>query len=307
MEGEKSLNLYPSNGSLTNPSKGNLGNPFGPELQFCVDGSNFDFFNRALTLHPDTSNPNSQRNSGGSGWSSADSLSPRSVPTTPLGMSPFDFNPYASSQYYDQNTFSKECPMPDGPPIEPGIQSIREEPRRTSRMLSQTLCQPSKPRYKYNFCVFCKNNGEDESFFLTHTLKDDFQRITCPVLYNYKCPICSATGPVAHTIRYCPKAKNTEYEYEFASITELKKLRSSAGVRPSRISQTMHSGPGIIGNIPPSRRPNAVRGMIGPNSAWTGNTIRPCDYPSKFELVDRSDQQNRYANLYQNFPNPHLE
>ena len=33
MEGEKSLNLYPSNGSLTNPSKGNLGNPFGPELQ----------------------------------------------------------------------------------------------------------------------------------------------------------------------------------------------------------------------------------------------------------------------------------
>ena len=59
-------------------------------------------------------------------------------------------------------------------------------------------------------------------------------------------------------------------------------MRSSAGVRPSRISQTMHSGPGIIGNIPPSRRPNAVRGMIGPNSAWTGNTIRPCDYPSKF-------------------------
>ena len=59
-------------------------------------------------------------------------------------------------------------------------------------------------------------------------------------------------------------------------------MRSSAGVRPSRISQTMHSGPGIIGNIPPSRRPNAVRSMIGPNSAWTGNTIRPCDYPSKF-------------------------
>ena len=59
-------------------------------------------------------------------------------------------------------------------------------------------------------------------------------------------------------------------------------MRSSAGIRPSRISQTMHSGPGIIGNIPPSRRPNAVRSMIGPNSAWTGNTIRPCDYPSKF-------------------------
>ena len=33
MEGEKSLDIYPSNGSLTNPSKGNLGNPFGPELQ----------------------------------------------------------------------------------------------------------------------------------------------------------------------------------------------------------------------------------------------------------------------------------
>ena len=33
MEGEKSLDIYPSNGSLTNPSKGNLGNPFGPELE----------------------------------------------------------------------------------------------------------------------------------------------------------------------------------------------------------------------------------------------------------------------------------
>ena len=29
------------------------------------------------------------------------------------------------------------------------------------------------PRPQYNFCVFCKNNGEDEKFYMTHTLKDD--------------------------------------------------------------------------------------------------------------------------------------
>ena len=28
-----------------------------------------------------------------------------------------------------------------------------------------------RPRIKYEYCVFCKNNGEAEEFFLSHTLK----------------------------------------------------------------------------------------------------------------------------------------
>ncbi len=60
---------------------------------------------------------------------------------------------------------------------------------------------------RFDFCVFCKNNGEDEKFYLSHTLKDDFGRVTCPVLYIYICPLCGASGPVAHTIKYCPTNK----------------------------------------------------------------------------------------------------
>ena len=71
------------------------------------------------------------------------------------------------------------------------------------------ILPPRRPKTKirYNFCVFCKNNGEDESYFLSHTLKDDDGTVLCPVLRAYHCPVCGATGPVAHTIKYCPVKK----------------------------------------------------------------------------------------------------
>ena len=73
----------------------------------------------------------------------------------------------------------------------------------------QPVPPPRRPRPKitYNFCVFCKNNGEDEMYYLSHTLKNDDGLVTCPVLSAYICPICGATGPVAHTIKYCPNNK----------------------------------------------------------------------------------------------------
>ena len=58
--------------------------------------------------------------------------------------------------------------------------------------------RPPKNRIKFSFCVFCKNNGEDERYYLGHTLKDDFGRVTCPILSSYQCPLCGASGPVAH-------------------------------------------------------------------------------------------------------------
>jgi len=85
------------------------------------------------------------------------------------------------------------------------------------------------PRPQYNFCVFCKNNGEDEKFYMKHTLKDDSGLVRCPVLCNYVCPICGATGKIAHTIRYCPKNKDDRYHDNYAPITMLKEMRSSTG------------------------------------------------------------------------------
>lgn len=86
-----------------------------------------------------------------------------------------------------------------------------------------------RTKIRFDFCVFCRNNGEDEQFFLAHTLKDDSGQVICPVLRAYVCPICGATGPVAHTIKYCPQNKDDKYHESYASITTLKQMRSSTG------------------------------------------------------------------------------
>ena len=52
--------------------------------------------------------------------------------------------------------------FPEAPPSDVFTPSLVRRPPP-----SQTRNQ----KVKYNFCVFCKNNGEDESYYLSHTLK----------------------------------------------------------------------------------------------------------------------------------------
>ncbi len=56
-------------------------------------------------------------------------------------------------------------------------------------------------------CSFCKNNGESEKIYTSHTMKNSKGKVTCPLLKLYKCPICGQTGDSAHTITYCKKYK----------------------------------------------------------------------------------------------------
>ena len=53
-------------------------------------------------------------------------------------------------------------------------------------------------------CNFCKKNGESREVYCSHQLRDDVGRVTCPVLFRYRCPWCGATGENAHTVSYCP-------------------------------------------------------------------------------------------------------
>lgn len=57
-------------------------------------------------------------------------------------------------------------------------------------------------------CVFCRNNGESESVYTSHVLKDTDGRTSCPILRAYTCPICKANGDNSHTIKYCPMNQN---------------------------------------------------------------------------------------------------
>jgi nanos 1 len=62
-------------------------------------------------------------------------------------------------------------------------------------------------------CVFCKNNGRPPEMYKTHILKDPEGDVTCPVLRSYNCPICNnGGGPQAHTVRYCPKNKPSNWQ-----------------------------------------------------------------------------------------------
>lgn len=56
-------------------------------------------------------------------------------------------------------------------------------------------------------CVFCRNNGEPEEVYTSHILKAADGRVLCPILRAYTCPLCSANGENAHTIKYCPLSK----------------------------------------------------------------------------------------------------
>lgn len=67
--------------------------------------------------------------------------------------------------------------------------------------------RPKKSNKKANankVCVFCRNNGEPETVYSCHQLKDSEGNVSCPILFIYTCPICGANGKSAHTIKYCP-------------------------------------------------------------------------------------------------------
>lgn len=55
-----------------------------------------------------------------------------------------------------------------------------------------------------NYCVFCFNNKAEPAFYKSHTCKDARGLVCCPILRRLRCPFCKATGPTAHTPKYCP-------------------------------------------------------------------------------------------------------
>lgn len=70
-----------------------------------------------------------------------------------------------------------------------------------------SLSDTSSSGTSSDLCRFCRQNGETARVYRSHKLKSDDGKVICPILFNYTCPICAATGHYAHTRRYCPQAK----------------------------------------------------------------------------------------------------
>ncbi|KAH9635251.1 hypothetical protein HF086_014464 [Spodoptera exigua] len=77
-------------------------------------------------------------------------------------------------------------------------------------------------------CRFCKNNGERESYYRGHRLRDARGAVCCPVLRAFRCPRCGAAGDRAHTSKYCPLATADE---RMKSTAMMRSVRMASGRR----------------------------------------------------------------------------
>ena len=98
---------------------------------------------------------------------------------------------------------SPNPPPPPPPPVQNLPPNLPPPAPQTAR---NTPNPPSSPGLQV--CVFCRNNGESESVYTSHVLKDTDGRTSCPILRAYTCPICKANGDNSHTIKYCPMNQN---------------------------------------------------------------------------------------------------
>jgi len=132
-------------------------------------------------------------------------------------------------------------------------------------------------------CKFCYSNGEAESQYRTHKLKNSSGLVTCPVLRSFTCPICKATGDFAHTQRYCPRNKDGQYN-SGASLSELKRRKNAAGNFPSSKKKMTCPVPSAILRGPVQGSPTSSMEMLNASSHYPMTDPLPssCRPPSPY-------------------------
>ncbi|XP_071031972.1 nanos homolog 3-like [Oncorhynchus clarkii lewisi] len=96
-------------------------------------------------------------------------------------------------------------------PLSPSSTKGPEPPTAPSRSPAGTWDQSGRntpeeemPSPERKFCSFCKYNGQPESVFLSHSIKNQDGDMMCRYLQLSLCPLCGVTGAQAATMHHCP-------------------------------------------------------------------------------------------------------
>ncbi|KAM9033632.1 nanos homolog 2 [Sarcophilus harrisii] len=85
-----------------------------------------------------------------------------------------------------------------------GASGGRERSCPEAQARQERQAAPKGPGDSARLCNFCKHNGESRHVYTSHLLKTPEGVVVCPILRHYVCPLCGATGGLAHTLKYCP-------------------------------------------------------------------------------------------------------
>lgn len=151
-------------------------------------------------------------------------------------------------------------------------------------------------------CVFCRNNGEDESVYSTHALKSPDGKVTCPILFAYECPICRATGENAHTLKYCARNPNSQGQPQ------------NGGNNGGYQGYSGNNNMGYSGNTT-NTRPNANNTNINTNimqamlqlAQMNGGSLHPAIAQLNFNMAAMIYQQQMQQNQPGQASNPYAE
>ena len=114
-------------------------------------------------------------------------------------------------------------------------------------------------------CVFCKNNGEMESVYASHILKDDDGRVLCPILRAYTCPICGDSGDTAHTIKYCPQNNGQNSPSQETTPTKNNNSNNNSSMIPVCATSSQPSSMSCSSQVPTTS--SHYQGNMGVNAS----------------------------------------